>query len=117
MAARDRVQTETNIVDYEPSGATNDVEFTLIVDTTTSNLEVHSVKQVGSLAEGSALCVVNDSEVDIKLMHNSGTATNAAWRLLMASGADVVIAPRGMLWGKLIEESAHHQNGWWFENA
>lgn len=116
MSARDRVQTNANIVDYEPQGASNDVEFTLIIDTTTSNLEIHSVKQIGSLAEGSALCVVNDSEVAIKLIHNSGSAT-AAWRFLMASSADVTLAPRGMLWAKLMEESAHHPNGWWFENA
>lgn len=115
MASLDRITTEDPVVDFEPN-ASNDVEHTVIIVTATANLELHSVKQVGSLAEGSALCIVNDSTVDIKLKHNSSTGS-AAWRFQMASGADVVLPPRGMLWAKLIEQSPNHANGWWFENA
>lgn len=115
MPIANRIMTDDPIVDHEidPNG---DVEHTIIIETTTAGLALHSFKPAGGFVEGSNLCIVNDSAVSITLKHDSATGT-VGWRLQTDTAADESLGPRQKRWAKLIENSASHSNGWWFESA
>ena len=106
---------ETNVVDFALD-AQNPAEHKLFIRPANPvvGLEIVSFQPSGGMAEGSNLCIVNDTLNDIVLKHNDASGT-AGWRLIMSSGADVTLVPGRPIWGFLVENSTAHPNGWRFE--
>jgi hypothetical protein len=101
------------IIDFDLD-ASNPAEHKLIIDGPATGVEIVSLTPAAGMAEGSNVCVVNDTNSSITLKHNDNNG-GLGKRLISSSGADIVLAAGRPLWGTLMENSSNHPNGWRFE--
>jgi hypothetical protein len=105
------------VVDY-PLNPTIPSEWKVFIrpQTPIVGLELVSFVPAGGMAEGSNLCIVNDSADDIVLKHNDVRGA-ANCRIYTSNGQDFVLTPGRPIWCVLFEESTSHSNGWYVEAA
>ena len=109
----DRKAFNAPVIDWQMS-PDNAIEWTLIIETATPDLEIVSIDPTTTMSEGSNICIINDSLENVVLKHND-TRGDPRWRMITASALDFTLLAGQLIWGKLMEQSTNHPNGWRFE--